>query len=51
MYAGRDTVATPGAYLTKRDETNRYDDFLSGSSPSDHLPIKKEHLSSLDKIC
>lgn len=48
MYVGRDTVATPGAYLTN-ETNNRYDVFFLGS-PSDYLPIKKEHLSSLDKI-
>lgn len=49
MYVGRDTVATPGAYQTN-ETNNRYDVFSSSSSLSDYLPIKKEHLSSLDKI-
>lgn len=48
MYVGRDTVATPGAYLTN-ETNNRYDVFFLGS-PSDHLPIKNEDLSSLDKV-
>lgn len=47
MYVGRGIVATPGAYQTRRTIATTC--FFLGS-PSDHLPIKKEHLSSLDKI-